>query len=117
MALERQCTILVPNESSAADKDDSGDFLKDMEQNDGAIKKAAVKRLIRNRCTRHVRSFCVANANALVASINGDNSSGALMQVIRYCVPFDDHELKKLVYASSLCSAAAPVAQAPSLTR
>jgi hypothetical protein len=21
------------------------------------------------------------------------------MQVIRYCVPFDDHELKKLVYA------------------
>jgi hypothetical protein len=49
MALERQCTILIPNESSAADKDDSGDFLKDMELNDGAVKKAAVKQLIRNR--------------------------------------------------------------------
>ncbi len=35
-------------------------------------------------------------------SINGDNSSGALMQVIRYCVPFDDHELKKLVYVHPL---------------
>ena len=56
MALERQCTILIPNESSAADKEDSGDFLKDMEQNDGAVKKAAVKRLIRNRCARHARN-------------------------------------------------------------
>jgi hypothetical protein len=54
MALERQCTILIPNESSAADKDDSGDFLKDMEQNDGAVKKSAVKRLIRNR----LKPFC-----------------------------------------------------------
>jgi len=55
MALERQCTILIPNESSAADKEDSGDFLKDMEQNDGAVKKAAVKRLIRNRCAARAR--------------------------------------------------------------
>lgn len=57
MALERQCTILIPNESSAADKDDSSDFLKDMEQNDGAVKKSAVKRLIRNRCLHHARLF------------------------------------------------------------
>jgi hypothetical protein len=56
MALERQCTILIPNESSAVDKDDSGDFLKDMEQNDGSVKKSAVKRLIRNRF--YLRAQC-----------------------------------------------------------
>jgi hypothetical protein len=101
MALERQCTILIPNESSAADKDDSGDFLKDMEQNDAAVKKSAVKRLIRNRFSvLSVRAgFCPRSCSPFLCSINGDNSSGALMQVIRYCVPFDDHELKKLVYA------------------
>jgi coatomer subunit beta len=73
-ALERQCTLLIHQDTT---QDDTEDLKSKLESPDVDIRSDALKRLI-------------------VCHLNGDPIPGMLMMVIRYILPHEDTHLRKL---------------------
>lgn len=73
-ALERQCTLLIHQDTT---QDDTEDLKAKLESPDVDVRSDALKRLI-------------------VCHLNGDPIPGMLMMVIRYILPHEDTHLRKL---------------------
>jgi coatomer subunit beta len=76
MAMERNCTLLLHYDKSAPPNED--EIKVDLESKDIKVKVEALKSTIQ-------------------LTLNGESMPSLLMTVIRFCVPCDDHMVKKLL--------------------
>ncbi|KAJ1624975.1 hypothetical protein T492DRAFT_911268 [Pavlovales sp. CCMP2436] len=76
MAMERNCTLLLHFDKSAPPNED--EIKEQLENKDVASKVSALKTTIQ-------------------LMLNGESMPSLLMTVIRFCMPCDDHMVKKLL--------------------
>ncbi|GMI44246.1 hypothetical protein TrCOL_g12651 [Triparma columacea] len=75
---EDYCSFTLPSDLSQGGLPGEADICKDLEDSDPAVKRAALK-------------------SAIMAMLGGEALPKVLMQVIRFCINTDDHQLKKLM--------------------
>ena len=75
---EDYCSFTLPSDLSQGGLPGEADICKDLEDSDPAVKRAALK-------------------SAIMAMLGGEALPKVLMQVIRFCINTEDHQLKKLM--------------------